>query len=149
MRAFSCARLPLSRASRSTRVHTPFVHLDAARARAQAGFEALRARDPCRLEALDIYSNVLYVKEAKAELSHLAHVAFRHGKYRPETCCILGNYYSLKAQHERAVTYFQRALRLDRRFLCAWTLMGHEVRARGRARARRAPALSLSPPLGR
>ena len=109
----------------------------------------MRARDPCRLEALDIYSNVLYVKEAKAELSHLAHVAFRHGKYRPETCCILGNYYSLKAQHERAVTYFQRALRLDRRFLCAWTLMGHEVRARGRARARRAPALSLSPPLGR
>ena len=97
----------------------------------------------------DIFSNVLYVKEAKAELSHLAHVAFRHGKYRPETCCILGNYYSLKAQHERAVTYFQRALRLDRRFLCAWTLMGHEVRARARARARRAPAPSLSPPLGR
>ena len=29
-------------------------------------------------------------------------------------------------QHERAVVYFQRALRLDRRFLCAWTLMGHE-----------------------
>ena len=33
---------------------------------AQRDFETLRARDPCRLEQLDIYSNVLYVKEAKA-----------------------------------------------------------------------------------
>ena len=37
-----------------------------------------------------------------------------------------GNYYSLKAQHERAVLYFRRALRLDRTCLSAWTLMGHE-----------------------
>lgn len=38
----------------------------------------------------------------------------------------MGNYYSLKGQHERAVTYFQRALRLDSSYLSAWTLMGHE-----------------------
>lgn len=37
-----------------------------------------------------------------------------------------GNYYSLKGQHEKAVTYFLKALRLDRRCLSAWTLMGHE-----------------------
>jgi anaphase-promoting complex subunit 8 len=47
-------------------------------------------------------------------------------KYRPETCVIIGNYYSLKGQHEKAVTYFQRALKLNRKFLSAWTLMGHE-----------------------
>ncbi|KAH8046546.1 hypothetical protein JL722_13606 [Aureococcus anophagefferens] len=94
--------------------------------RAQERFEALRAADPYRLEQLDIYSNVLYVKEARAELSRLAHAATRAEKYRPETCCVVGNYYSLKAQHERAVLYFQRALKLDRGCLSAWTLMGHE-----------------------
>ena len=47
-------------------------------------------------------------------------------KYRPETCCIIGNYYSLKSQHERAVQYFQRALKLNRNYLSAWTLIGHE-----------------------
>lgn len=42
------------------------------------------------------------------------------------TTTMTGNYYSLKGQHEKAVTYFLKALRLDRRCLSAWTLMGHE-----------------------
>lgn len=93
------------------------------------------------------YSDILYVKESKAELSQLAHMAAKNDKYRPETCCIIGNYYSLKvgqayhlslsstfngeplymwslmvwqAQHEKAVIYFQRALKLNRKFLFAW-----------------------------
>ena len=37
-----------------------------------------------------------------------------------------GNYYSLKGQHEKAVLYFTRALKLNRNYLSAWTLMGHE-----------------------
>ena len=32
----------------------------------------------------------------------------------------------MKGYHERAITYFQRALRLDNSYLSAWTLMGHE-----------------------
>jgi anaphase-promoting complex subunit 8 len=32
----------------------------------------------------------------------------------------------LQGQHERAVEYFRRALRLSRTYLSAWTLMGHE-----------------------
>jgi anaphase-promoting complex subunit 8 len=75
---------------------------------------------------MDIYSNILYVKECFAALSHLAHKSVLTDKYRPETCCIIGNYYSLKAQHEKAVLYFKRALRLNRKYLSAWTLMGHE-----------------------
>jgi anaphase-promoting complex subunit 8 len=47
-------------------------------------------------------------------------------KYRPESCCIIGNYYSLKGQHEKSVMYFRRALKLDKKYLSAWTLMGHE-----------------------
>lgn len=39
---------------------------------------------------------------------------------------MVGNYYSLKGQHERAIAYFQRALALNSQYLSAWTLMGHE-----------------------
>jgi anaphase-promoting complex subunit 8 len=89
-------------------------------------FEFLTKRDPYRLESLDIYSNILYVNEARAKLSYLAHFASTTDKYRPETCCIIGNYYSLISEHEKAVSYFQRALLLNRKYLAAWTLMGHE-----------------------
>jgi anaphase-promoting complex subunit 8 len=93
---------------------------------AQTHFTMSSDRDPHRLDQMDVYSNILYVKEDKVALSTLAHRAVKLDKYRPETCCIVGNYYSLKAQHEKAVFYFQRALKLDRSYLSAWTLMGHE-----------------------
>ncbi|GAQ83915.1 Anaphase-promoting complex [Klebsormidium nitens] len=93
---------------------------------AQELFEQLLKSDPYRVDGLDIYSNILYVKECFSALSYLAHKAVLTDKYRPETCCIIGNYYSLKAQHERAVLYFKRALKLNRNYLSAWTLMGHE-----------------------
>ncbi|KAM6598170.1 hypothetical protein CsatA_008694 [Cannabis sativa] len=75
---------------------------------------------------MDMYSNVLYAKECFAALSFLAHRVFMTDKYRPESCCIIGNYYSLKGQHEKSVLYFERALKLDKNYLSAWTLMGHE-----------------------
>ena len=53
------------------------------------------------LQGMDTYSNILYVKEHFAALSHLAHRVSAADKYRPETCCIIGNYYSLKGQHEK------------------------------------------------
>jgi anaphase-promoting complex subunit 8 len=78
------------------------------------------------LDHKDVYSNILYVKEDRVGLSHLAHESVVLDKYRPETCCIIGNYYSLKQQRHKAVLYFQRALKLDRNYTSAWTLMGHE-----------------------
>ena len=45
---------------------------------------------------------------------------------RPESACIVGNYFSLRGDHEKAVKYFEKAIRLDRNYLSAWTLMGHE-----------------------
>ncbi|GMI09253.1 hypothetical protein TrRE_jg10707 [Triparma retinervis] len=94
--------------------------------RAQECYVDLVEADPYRLEGMDVFSNILYVKEAKAELSALAQSASNVDKYRPEVCCIIGNYYSLKSHHTLAVSYFQRALKLNRNFLSAWTLMGHE-----------------------
>lgn len=92
-----------------------------------------------------------------ARLSSLAQSAAETDKFRTETCCVIGNYYSIRGQargaslrthpthtrpptthylhphppnprpqHDRAVVAFQRALRLNRAYLSAWTLMGHE-----------------------
>jgi anaphase-promoting complex subunit 8 len=89
-------------------------------------FLSLSEREPYRLDHMDAFSNVLYVKDQKVALSHLARRSVTVDKYRPETCIIVGNYYSSKGRHEKAVQYFQRALKLDRTYLSAWTLLGHE-----------------------
>ena len=93
---------------------------------AETEFEAARGFDPYCLDHIDTYSNILYVKEDRVQLSHLAHMLSKIGKYSPEVCCVVGNYYSLRGLHERAILSFQRALRLNPKFLSAWTLMGHE-----------------------
>ena len=93
---------------------------------AESIFSALLHADPHRIDSLDHYSNILYVMGSRPKLAFLAQVATATDKFRPETCCVVGNYYSLKSEHEKAVMYFRRALTLDRSFLSAWTLMGHE-----------------------
>ena len=105
-------------------------------------FEELLDAEPERLDDLVAYSNILY----GAKLSMLAHRACRIDRYRPETACVIGNYYrlvchppppqrtclcspasgSMKGEHVKAVAYFKRSLRLDPRNLSAWTLLGHE-----------------------
>jgi anaphase-promoting complex subunit 8 len=89
-------------------------------------FSDLLISDPHRVDHLDNYSNILYVMGMRPKLAFLAQLATSTDKFRPETCCVVGNYYSLKSEHEKAVMYFRRALTLDRTFLSAWTLMGHE-----------------------
>lgn len=39
---------------------------------------------------------------------------------------LAGNYYSLRADHQKAVMYFHRALKLNPQYTSAWTLLGHE-----------------------
>lgn len=94
--------------------------------KAIAGFQEILKVDPYRLDNMDIYSNLLYVREMRVDLSNLAHTTCDIDKYRVETCCVIGNFYSLRTQHEKAVLYFQRALKLNPNYLSAWTLMGHE-----------------------
>ncbi|XP_037958698.1 cell division cycle protein 23 homolog [Teleopsis dalmanni] len=89
-------------------------------------FKTLQDADPYRLDNMDTYSNLLFVKELKTEMAQLAHKAVEINKYRPETCCVIGNYYSIRCDHQMAIVYFQRALKLNPKYLAAWTLMGHE-----------------------
>ena len=88
------------------------------------------------------------MQDNSVKLSNLARCAVAIDRYRPETCCIVGNYYSLLGvcnvhtekcdvsvfiaigspqNHAKAIVYFQRALKLDPNYLSAWTLMGHEL----------------------
>ncbi|GAA5953750.1 hypothetical protein JCM3765_006957 [Sporobolomyces pararoseus] len=89
-------------------------------------FSTLQKTDPYRIEDVDILSNILYVSEKRAELAKLAQDYVKLERMRPEVCCLVGNYYSLRRDHEKAIVYFRRALKLDRGYLSAWTLMGHE-----------------------
>lgn len=93
---------------------------------AEQDFSNLLSLHPFRLDALDHYSNILYVLNQRPKLAFLAHLCSEIDKFRPESCVVIGNYYSLRASHEKAVQYFRRALTLDRSCLSAWTLMGHE-----------------------
>ncbi|RKL32328.1 Anaphase-promoting complex subunit 8 [Fusarium oxysporum f. sp. narcissi] len=93
---------------------------------AEQHFTRLLALHPHRLDSLDHYSNILYVLNLRPKLAFLAHLCSSVDKFRPESCVVIGNYYSLLSMHEKAVQYFRRALTLDRSCLSAWTLMGHE-----------------------
>ena len=53
---------------------------------AQEIYKDIRDLDPYRIDGMDNYSNVLYVKESFAELSHLAHHLVATDKYTP---CLL------------------------------------------------------------
>ncbi|KAI6033089.1 hypothetical protein F5J12DRAFT_902772 [Pisolithus orientalis] len=93
---------------------------------AEKQFENVLSLDPYRVDDIDIYSNILYVTENRLKLTWLAHEFLERDKDRPEVCCLVGNHYSLRGEHEKAVKYFRRATELDRTYLSAWTLMGHE-----------------------
>ncbi|KAJ1543205.1 hypothetical protein HK096_008693, partial [Nowakowskiella sp. JEL0078] len=75
---------------------------------------------------MDVYSDVLYVLEKTEKLASLARTAVLVDRFKPETCLILSNFYGLRLESERAITYLKRALTLDRNNTAAWTLLGHE-----------------------
>ena len=51
---------------------------------------ATELTDPFRVESVDIYSNLLYVKERRVELANLAARMVQVAKYSVETCCVVG-----------------------------------------------------------
>lgn len=59
-------------------------------------------------------------------MSKLAQDVGKIDKYRSETCSVLGNFYGLRGDHDQAVVYFKRAVRLNKNDHLAWILLGHE-----------------------
>lgn len=95
-------------------------------ANAEIIFDDIVEHDPYRLEDLDVYSNILYVMQKYSKLTYLAQFVSQVDRFRPETCCIVANYYSARQEHEKSIMYFRRALILNKKSTSAWTLMGHE-----------------------
>lgn len=89
-------------------------------------FQRIQEIDPYRLDNLYIWSNLLFMKGMKREMAYLANKAVEINKNQPETCIVIGNYYSIRAEHEKAICYYERALKLNPNYLLAWTLMGQK-----------------------
>ncbi|PVV00370.1 hypothetical protein BB560_005256 [Smittium megazygosporum] len=88
--------------------------------------ESIYRINPYNFSFVDTHSNILYVRGDDEKLSQLAKRCSEHNKNRPETCCVIGNYYSMQSEHEKSVLYFERALKLNPEYYTVWTLLGHE-----------------------
>ncbi|KAI9104659.1 hypothetical protein DFS34DRAFT_205219 [Phlyctochytrium arcticum] len=94
--------------------------------RALTYFEEYREQNPCSLDFIDVQSHILFTMQDMTRLSMLAQQAFKIDRYRPETCIAVGNYFSARRDHYRALDYFQRALRLRPTHVEALIMMGDE-----------------------
>ena len=87
-------------------------------------FVRQRQLDPYSLESMDTFSNVLYVNNLKPELGLLAQSLQDIDMYKPTTNFVVANYYSISNQHNMAIVYYQRALKINRNYPGAWILLG-------------------------
>ncbi|KAL0263921.1 UNVERIFIED_CONTAM: hypothetical protein PYX00_011236 [Menopon gallinae] len=88
-------------------------------------FEGIVASSVFDIDYIDLYSNILYLNK-DARLGLLAQRMLKINSYRPETHVTIGNYYSLKKDHAKAIEYFQKAADLGPRHAISYTLIGHE-----------------------
>ncbi|KAG0054496.1 anaphase-promoting complex component apc8 [Gryganskiella cystojenkinii] len=89
-------------------------------------FEELVQANPYRLDYMHVFSDSLFLAHKYDQLSHLARRCVQIDSFRPETCFVIGNYYSAKGEPEQSIMYFKRCLRFNRGFAQAWTLLGLE-----------------------
>lgn len=95
--------------------------------KSSAVFQLHRSQHRYSISGMDIYSNCLYVNEQLTDLSDLAHFWMETNPNASETNIIVGNYYSLKSDHEKAALFFKRATAVDPYNTNAWLLLGHEL----------------------
>jgi len=88
-------------------------------------FGYLRTRDPCYLGQMHCYSSILWQHRDKAMLGTLGRDLFGVDTFSPISWAVLGNYFSLMKETEKAVQCFERSLAIqkDPYVLC---LLGHE-----------------------
>lgn len=90
-------------------------------------YESARRLEPYRLEGMEYYSSALWHLHKEVELSVLAKELMEFDQNAPETWCVAGNCYSLQKEHESAIKYLEKAIKLDPNFAYAYTLLGHEL----------------------
>lgn len=90
-------------------------------------YEQSRKLEPYRLEGMEYYSSSLWQLHKEVELSVLAKELVEFDQNAPETWCVAGNCYSLQKEHESAIKYLEKAIKVDPNFAYAYTLLGHEL----------------------
>ncbi|KAI1771190.1 cell division cycle protein-like protein 23 [Hypoxylon cercidicola] len=86
----------------------------------------MRISQPRSLDFVEHHSNLLCAMGSKPRSALLAQICTELDRFRPETCLVVRNYYSLIGRREDAITYFHKALTLDRNYAGAWVLLGEE-----------------------
>lgn len=90
-------------------------------------YEAARRLEPYRLEGMEYYSTALWHLHKEVDLSRLAKELMDFDQEAPETWCVAGNCYSLQKEHEQAIKFLEKAIKVDPNFAYAYTLLGHEL----------------------
>lgn len=79
-----------------------------------------------RIENIEFYSSCLWHLKKQQELCLLAHHCLENHFFCPETWIVLANTYSLNQDHETALQFLARALKIDPDNAYAFCLSGHE-----------------------
>ena len=79
-----------------------------------------------RIQNIEFYSSCLWHLKKQQELCLLAHHCLENHFFRPETWIVLANTYSLNQDHETALQFLARALKIDPDNAYAYCLSGHE-----------------------
>ena len=90
-------------------------------------YETSRKLEPYRLNGMEYYSSALWHLQKEVELSVLAKELIEFDQDSPETWSVAGNCYSLQKEHESAIKYLEKAIKVDPSFAYAHTLLGHEL----------------------
>ncbi|EPR79572.1 Cell division control protein CDC23-like protein [Spraguea lophii 42_110] len=88
-------------------------------------FKNVLLRD-CYVEYLDMYSNILYINGDKCGVSNISINLLYFHPFRGESMSAIANYYSIEGDRMKAIEYFKKSIRLERRFVANWVLIGHE-----------------------
>ena len=78
------------------------------------------------IDGIEYYSSCLWHLKKQQELSLLAHYCLEKSFFRSETWIVLANTYSLNQDHEAALHFLERALKIDPFNAYAFCLSGHE-----------------------
>ncbi|KAI6166981.1 TPR-like protein [Pisolithus thermaeus] len=100
-------------------------------ASAERAFRAARDLEPYRLDDMEVYSTLLWHLQRNVHLSYLAQELMNIDACSPQAWIASGNLFSLQKERSQALTYvdkaisfFQRALRADPRHYNAWYGLG-------------------------
>ena len=93
---------------------------------AQKALEIMQRIETHRMQGLEVLSTTLWHLKKEVELSNLAQRAIDFDRQSAEAWCVVGNCFSLQKEHETALTFFRRSVRLDPSFTYSHTLSGHE-----------------------